>query len=116
RDVTAAVFGSESLSYGELERRANRLAHHLQRLGVGPEVRVALLSDRSLDTLVAILGIWKAGGVYVPVDPLHQGARLPFVLAAAKVKLVLTRQHLRTLVPSSLAAFELDREWPLLAA
>ncbi|HVR95695.1 MAG TPA: non-ribosomal peptide synthase/polyketide synthase, partial [Thermoanaerobaculia bacterium] len=68
-EATAVVFGEEEVSYGELERRANRLAHRLREHGVGPEVRVALCVDRSPAMAAAVLGVLKAGGAYVPLDP-----------------------------------------------
>jgi non-ribosomal peptide synthetase component F len=68
-DVVAVVFGDEALSYAELNRRANRLAHHLRELGAGPEARVAVCAERSLEMVVGVLGVLKAGGAYVPLDP-----------------------------------------------
>ena len=75
-DAVAAVYGTAMLSYGELDRRANQLAHGLRRLGVGPEVRVGLCVERSLDMLVGLLGILKAGGAYVPIDPAFPAERM----------------------------------------
>ena len=70
-DAVAVTFGAESLTYRELDARANRLANHLRQRGVGPEVRVGLCMERSLEVMVGILGVMKAGGAYVPVDPAH---------------------------------------------
>jgi amino acid adenylation domain-containing protein len=78
--ATALIFESESISYGELNRRANRLAHHLRALGVGPEVRVCLLLERSVEMIVGMLAILKAGGAYVPLDPTYPAERLAFLL------------------------------------
>jgi len=93
--ATAAVCGDSQLSYGELERRASRLAHHLVKLGVGPEVRVGLCLERSLELLVAILGTLKAGGAYVPLDPEHPRERLESMLEDAQARVVVTGESLR---------------------
>ncbi|MBI6951955.1 non-ribosomal peptide synthetase [Pseudomonas sp. CCOS 191] len=77
----AVRYGEDALSYGELNARANRLAHHLRAQGVGPDVRVGLCVERSLDMLVAVLAVLKAGGAYVPLDPAYPRARLAHMLA-----------------------------------
>ncbi|MFC5768233.1 condensation domain-containing protein, partial [Thauera sinica] len=77
----AVRFGGESLGYGELNARANRLAHHLARLGVGPEVRVALCVERGFHMVTGLLAVLKAGGAYVPLDPAYPGDRLAYMLA-----------------------------------
>src|SRR5207248_4268971 len=79
-DAVAVVSGDEQLTYGELNRRANRMAHYLRKRGVGPEVPVGLCMERSLDMVVALLGILKAGGAYVPLDPTYPAERLAFML------------------------------------
>ena len=91
--VTALVFEGASISYGELNRRANRLAHHLRALGVGLERRVCLLLERSPEMIVGMLAILKAGGVYVPLDPTYPTERLTFLLndSGADVCLTLRR-------------------------
>ncbi|HEX2095737.1 MAG TPA: amino acid adenylation domain-containing protein, partial [Longimicrobiaceae bacterium] len=94
-DAAAVVFEEESLSYGALNARANRLAHHLRRLGVGREVRVGLCLERSLEMVVGLLGILKAGGAYVPLDPGYPAERLAFMLADSGVKVLLTREELQ---------------------
>ena len=78
--ATALIFEGASISYDELNRRANRLAHHLRALGVGPEIRVCLLLERSPEMIVGMLAILKAGGVYVPLDPTYPAERLAFLL------------------------------------
>ncbi|HEY3568483.1 MAG TPA: amino acid adenylation domain-containing protein [Thermoanaerobaculia bacterium] len=83
------------LTYGELERRANRLAHHLIALGIGPEARVALVAERSPEAVIAILGILKAGGAWVPADPETPPERLAFLLADARPALVLAGEGAR---------------------
>ena len=86
----AAVCEGEQVSYQELNRQANLLAHHLRAQGVGPESLVALLAERGIPFLVAILAIFKAGGAYVPLDPHHPPARLCRVLERSGCALVLT--------------------------
>ena len=94
-DAIAVTCEDRHLSYGELDRRANRLAHRLRKMGVGPEERVVICADRSLDMMVGILGILKAGGGYVPVDPECPQARFRFILADARARVVLTQHHLK---------------------
>jgi amino acid adenylation domain-containing protein/non-ribosomal peptide synthase protein (TIGR01720 family) len=78
------------LTYAELDRRANQLAHHLQARGVGPEVRVSLCMERSINMVVGLLGILKAGGAYVPLDPAYPHARLEFMHADSRAGVLLT--------------------------
>ena len=97
-DAVAVVFEDQSLTYAELNARSNQLAHHLQSLGVGPEILVGLCVDRSLEMVVGLLGLLKAGGAYVPLDPKLPEERLRFLIADAGLSLVLaTRPHLAIL-------------------
>ncbi|HEX6751379.1 MAG TPA: non-ribosomal peptide synthase/polyketide synthase [Longimicrobium sp.] len=93
-EAIAVVAGEVELTYGELNRRANRLAHHLAARGVGPDVRVALCVERGAEMMVALLGVLKAGGAYVPLDPSHPAERIAAVLQDAAPALVLTQSHL----------------------
>ncbi|HEX7772940.1 MAG TPA: amino acid adenylation domain-containing protein, partial [Pyrinomonadaceae bacterium] len=86
----ALVFAGTTVSYGELNRRANQLAHYLRRLGVGPETLVGVCLERSVEMVVALLGILKAGGAYVPLDPDYPETRLRFMLQDAGIAMVLT--------------------------
>jgi amino acid adenylation domain-containing protein len=95
-DAVAVVFEDQRLTYQELDRRANQLAHYLQNLGVGPEVLVGICIGRSLDMVVALLGILKAGGAYVPLDPEYPNDRLAFMLGDTQVPVLLTQQRLVT--------------------
>jgi amino acid adenylation domain-containing protein/non-ribosomal peptide synthase protein (TIGR01720 family) len=95
----AAVHLEEELTYRELNARANKLAHYLRKLGVGPETRVGVLMDRSLDMLAGLLGILKAGGAYVPLDPEYPQERLAYMLDDSGALVVLTQQHLVNLLP-----------------
>ena len=84
------------MTYRELDRRANQLAHHLRALGVGPDVLVGLCVERSLEMMIGLLGILKAGGAYVPLDPSYPPERLAFMLADSQVPILLaTRATLR---------------------
>jgi len=98
-DATALVCESERLTYGELNRRANRLARHLQKLGVGPEVLVGICLTRSVDMVVSMLAVLKAGGAYVPLDPAYPADRLAFILEDAKAPVLLTQRHLQLSTP-----------------
>jgi amino acid adenylation domain-containing protein len=98
--ATALVFEGESISYGELNRRANRLAHHLRALGVGPEVCVCLLLERSVEMIVGMLAILKAGGAYVPLDPAYPAERLAFLLGDSGARVLVTRRSLLEKPPS----------------
>jgi amino acid adenylation domain-containing protein len=99
-EAVAVRFEEESLTYGELNRRANRLAHHLRRRGVGPETRVGICLERSLEMVVGILAVLKAGGAYVPLDPGYPAERLAFILADSATPLLLTREALRGVLPA----------------
>ncbi|HEX6912704.1 MAG TPA: amino acid adenylation domain-containing protein [Longimicrobium sp.] len=90
-DAVAVVFGHRALSYGELNRRANRLAHRLRELGVGPDARVAICVERGLEMVVGVLGALKAGGGYVPLDPGYPVERLRYMLADSAPAVVLTQ-------------------------
>lgn len=88
--ATALVHGEQSLTYVELNQRANRLAHHLITLGVMPDDRVAICVERSLDLVVGLMAILKAGGAYVPLDPAYPSQRLMQILADAAPRMALT--------------------------
>ncbi|HEY0737636.1 MAG TPA: amino acid adenylation domain-containing protein, partial [Herpetosiphonaceae bacterium] len=104
-DAIALVMDDHQVTYQTLDARANQLAHHLRSLGVGPEVRVGLCVERSLDLIVGLLGIMKAGGAYVPLDPAYPQERLAFMLADSQVPLVLTQEHLLAGLPASQARY-----------
>jgi amino acid adenylation domain-containing protein len=90
----AVSFEGERLTYAELNARANRLAHHLRALGVGPDMRVAVCVERGLETVVALLAVLKAGGGYVPLDPLHPDDRLRYTLEDSAPAALLTQAPL----------------------
>jgi len=115
-DAIAVVFENEQLTYRELNRRANQLAHHLQKLGVQPEMLVGICVERSLEMVVGLLGILKAGGAYLPLDPSYPQERLAFMLEDAQVSVLLTQQKLLAGLPEYKAhRFCLDTDWELLA-
>ncbi len=93
-DATAIVCEGQELSYGDLNRRANQLAHYLQRLGVGPEVLVAIYMERSLEMVIALMAVLKAGGAYVPLDPAYPQERRTFILEDTRAPIVLTQEAL----------------------
>lgn len=93
-DAVAVAFEDQRMTYHELNVRANQLARFLQTGGVGRETRVALCMERSIELVVGLLGILKAGGVYVPLDPLYPSKRLSFILIDAQVKVVVTQKRL----------------------
>jgi len=99
-DAVALIAGDQMLSYKELNRRANQLAHHLQTLGVRSNALVALCVDRSLEMVVGLLGVLKAGGAYVPLDPAYPLERLTFMLEDAQASVLLTQQALIPRLPA----------------
>ncbi|OAD22163.1 microcystin synthetase, partial [Candidatus Thiomargarita nelsonii] len=102
-DAIAVVFEDQHLSYAALNRRANQLAHHLQTLGVKPEVLVGICIERSFDMVIGLLGILKAGGAYLPLDPTYPAARLAFMLEDAGVGVLLTQSSLKEGLPETTA-------------
>src|SRR6266516_1808431 len=99
-EAVALVVGDQVISYQELNRRANQLAHHLQALGVRPNVLVGICVERSFDMVVGLLGIFKAGGAYVPLDPSYPPDRLAFMMHDAQVPLLVTQNHLTSRLPT----------------
>ncbi len=98
-DAIAVSFEGEELSYGELQGRARRLAHRLRALGVGPEVRVGICAERSLELVVGLVGILEAGGAYVPLDPSYPRERLAYLMDDAQVAVLLTQERLLASLP-----------------
>ncbi|MFL5357704.1 amino acid adenylation domain-containing protein, partial [Archangium sp.] len=112
-EAVAVVHEGSVLSYQELERRAAHLADRLHGLGVGPDVRVGLCVDRSLEMVIGVLAILKAGGAYVPLDARYPKERLQLMLADAGVPVLLTQPHLRAELPEHTAVvLELDAAEP----
>jgi amino acid adenylation domain-containing protein/non-ribosomal peptide synthase protein (TIGR01720 family) len=111
-DAIAVVFEEQQLTYKELNDRANQLAHYLHSLGVKAEMMVGICLERSLEMAIAILGVLKAGGVYIPVDPNYPTERITDILKDAQVSVILTQQHLKAKLSSlKIAIVPLDRNW-----
>jgi amino acid adenylation domain-containing protein/non-ribosomal peptide synthase protein (TIGR01720 family) len=116
-DAVALSFEGSDLTYRELDERANRLAHALRARGVGPDTLVGVAMDRSLELLVALYGVLKAGGAYLPLDPEYPRDRLAFMLEDSKPRVILTQAHLAAVLPEHGAALiRLDSEWDTIAA
>jgi amino acid adenylation domain-containing protein len=115
-EATAVVFGNEQLSYFDLNRRANQVAHYLRDRGVGVEMPVGICAERSLEMVVGILGVLKAGGGYVPLDPEYPLERLSLMISDSDVRLLLTQQHLTSKLPLHTACVvRLDADWDEIA-
>ncbi len=116
-DAIALVLEDEQLSYKELNRRANQLAHHLRKRGVGPERLVAIMAEPSTEMIVGLLGILKAGGAYLPLDPTYPRERLAFMLTDARSPVLLTQQELIERLPAEHGAqmIRLDADWETIA-
>ncbi len=116
-EAVAVTAGTEALTYGELDARANQLAHFLGRHGVGPGAVVALAAERSVELVVAVLGTLKAGAAYAPVDPEYPPARIAFMLADAAAPVLLTQAHLLPRLPDFPGVTVcLDRDWEAIAS
>ncbi|HEY6802402.1 MAG TPA: amino acid adenylation domain-containing protein [Pyrinomonadaceae bacterium] len=115
-DADALIFGAESLSYRELNNRTNQLAHYLRDLGVGPEVIVGVCMERSVEMVIAILGVLKAGGVYLPLDPEHPLERIGFMLEDAGVAVLLLHEAASAALPAYWGqTIYLDTDWETIA-
>jgi amino acid adenylation domain-containing protein len=115
-EQVAVIYEQQSLTYAQLNHRANQLAHSLQALGVGAEAIVALCVERSLDFVIGLLGILKAGGAYLPLDSVLPPERLTFMLQDAKAAIVLTQHHLsQQFSQLSQTVLCLDADWKQIA-
>ncbi|MBW4575237.1 MAG: amino acid adenylation domain-containing protein [Aphanothece sp. CMT-3BRIN-NPC111] len=115
-DAIAVTFENQQLTYRELNQRANQLAHHLQRIGVKPEVLVGICVERSLEMIVGLLAILKAGGAYVPLDPAYLNDRLTFMLEDAQIQVLLTQAHLSEALPNNeVRRVYIDSDWEKIA-
>ncbi|HSF42700.1 MAG TPA: amino acid adenylation domain-containing protein [Thermoanaerobaculia bacterium] len=110
-DAVALVAGAEPCSYRDLDQQANRLAHHLRRLGVGPEVAVGLCVERSQTAVVGLLAILKAGGAYVPMDPAYPRERLTFLIEDSGVEVVLAQGAMAQALGPVARIIDLEEAW-----
>jgi len=116
-DAVALEFKGQTLTYQQLNSRANRLAHHLQQIGVRPEVLVGLHFGRGLEMIVGLLGVWKAGGAYLPLDPTYPADRLAFMIKDAGLRLILTKDdRVATLAGVTSKIVCLDSQWEAICA
>ncbi|MCT7975717.1 non-ribosomal peptide synthetase [Laspinema olomoucense] len=116
-EKVAVVFDGEQLTYQELNVKANQLAYYLQNLGVEPEVLVGICVERSLEMVIGLLGVLKAGAAYVPLDPSYPSERLAFMLEDSSVTVLLTQQKLvEKLPPNSARVISLDSDWEEIAS
>jgi amino acid adenylation domain-containing protein len=112
----AVEFEGRQLTYAELNARANQLAHYLRGLGVGPETLVGIATERSLEMLVSVLGVFKAGGAYVPLDPAYPAERLAFMVRDSGISVLLVQETTRERLPVTDAAVVLlDSDWQKIA-
>ena len=109
-DTIAVVFDGESLTYKQLNEKANKLAHYIQKKGVKAETLVGICVDRSLDMIIGLLGILKAGGGYVPIDPAFPQERISYMLEDANCEIVLCQKHLK-LPETDSEMIYLDSDW-----
>jgi len=110
------VLQGESLTYKELNERANQLAHFLRTLGIGPEIFTGICMQRSVEMMVAVLGTLKAGGAYLPLDPTYPKERLSYMMEDTKASVLLTQTHLLEMLPEhSARVICLDSEWDMIA-
>ncbi|MEZ4446010.1 MAG: amino acid adenylation domain-containing protein [Polyangiaceae bacterium] len=117
-DKIAVRVKDESITYGELDARANRLAQRLRALGVGPDTMVGVFTERSVDMMVAILGAQKAGGAYLPLDPLFPSDRIAYMVEDAKAPVLLTQARLTDELPElpeGTTVIRLDADWGSIA-
>jgi len=116
-EAAAVVCEDEQLTYRELNQRANQLAHYLKKLGVGSDVLVGIMMERSIEMVTGLLGILKAGGAYVPLDAAYPQERLSFMLEDAAVAVLLTQERLmKSLRVHNAAVVCLDAEWKAIAS
>ena len=115
-NAIAVTFENQHFTYAELDDRANQLAHYLQKMGVGPDSLVGVCMERSLELVLALYGVLKAGAAYVPIDPAYPANRVEFMLRDANVPILLTQERLLSTLPAQHGkVLCLDRDWDQVA-
>ncbi|QXH44121.1 non-ribosomal peptide synthase/polyketide synthase [Pseudomonas xanthosomatis] len=110
-DAVALLYGEQTLTYGELDARANRLAHGLIGQGVGPETLVGVAAERSLELVIALLAVLKTGAAYVPLDPDYPSQRLAYMLEDSAVRCLLAPRELALELPEEVARLDIAGDW-----
>ena len=114
-DAVAVVDEKQQLTYRELNEKANQLAHYLQQCGIGTESLVGICFERSVEMIVSIMGIWKAGAAYVPLDPSYPESRLRYILVDTKIQVLVTNESLEGWIPKEVKAVCLDRDQAMIS-
>ena len=115
-EAVAIKFEDQHISYMELNHRANQVAHYLRSLGVLPEIEIGLSIERSIEMVIGMLGIFKSGGVYVPLDPAYPPKRLHSVIQNSQIRFLLTQDHLSELYPSTISNIvQIEKEEPIIS-
>ena len=113
-NAIALKFGNQSLTYAELNKKANQLAHYLSNQGIGSDISVGICLERSLEMVIGLLGILKAGGAYVPIDPHYPVERISYMLKDAGVKLLVTKQTFATILGDNQQMIYIDQDWAMI--
>ena len=114
-EETAVSYQNQSLNYAQLNAKANQMARHLRQLGVGPDTIVGIFMERSIEMMVALLGVHKAGGAYLPLDPTYPQDRLALMVADSATPVLLTQEHLvASLPPHQAQVVHVDADWELI--
>ncbi|MEA5498672.1 non-ribosomal peptide synthetase [Limnoraphis robusta] len=114
-DAVALIFKDEQLTYQELNQRSNQLAHYLIQKGVKPEVKVGICVERSFEMIIALLGVFKAGGAYLPLDANYPAERLAYMVEDSQISVLLTQSHLSISQTSDLDVICLDKDWNIIS-
>ncbi|MEQ1778778.1 MAG: amino acid adenylation domain-containing protein, partial [Nitrosomonas sp.] len=115
-DAIAVICQNQQLTYDQLNKSANQLAHYLRTQGIGPEVLAGVFMERCPEMIIAILAILKAGGTYVPIDPRYPKEHIAHVMEDAQLQIILTQQSLQQLLPVQMKRIYLDTQWRMVSA